>query len=222
MPDETPEASRPSDLPAVSKLAAGNALRERMKNTAGLAAISAAAAGFIHDHFEADAAAISLLRGSWYRTLVTVGEAAAGQSRHKDGDTFPTSEYPSVTRLLLSGSGYVCSLGSDGGVPESQRFLKLFHKSSCIGAPITYRGEVVGEVFASRSSGRPHYSGHDLVSLLDLARQIGYRVGPAVKAQDTIDPSWWPADDPVAGDPLAGDAVAGDALAGEGAPDPLA
>ncbi len=165
MPDQTPEASRPSDLPAVSKLAAGNALRERMKNTAGLAAISAAAAGFIYDFFEADASAISVLKGDWYRTLVTVGEEVPGQVRHEDGATYPTSEYPTVTRLLRSGSGYVASLGSDGGVPESQR-------------------------------GRPHYTGNDLVSLVDLARQIGYRVGPAVKAQDALDPTWWPASSP--------------------------
>jgi GAF domain-containing protein len=210
--DETPEASRPADLPAVSKLAAGNALRERMKNTAGLAAISAAAAGFIYDHFEADASAISVLKGDWYRTIVTVGEEVPGQVRHDDGETYPSSEYPTVTRLLRSGSGYVASIGSDGGVPESQRFLKQYRKSSCIGAPITYRGDVVGEVFASRASGRPHYTGHDLVSLLDLARQIGYRVGPAIKAQDTIDPSWWPEGDPVVGEQVARD----------GGPDPLA
>jgi GAF domain-containing protein len=207
VPDERPESSRPSDLPAVTKLAAGNALRERMKNTAGLAAISAAAAGFVYDFFDADASAITVLKGDWYRTLVTVGEKALGQGRHEDGETYPTSEYPTVTRLLRSGSGYVASLGSDGGVPESQRFLRLFGKSTCLGAPITYRGDVVGEVFASRVSGRPHYTGHDLVSLLDLARQIGYRVGPAVKAQDSLDPSWWPASDPAAGD---------------GGPDPLA
>ncbi len=196
MPDQTPEASRPSDLPAVSKLAAGNALRERMKNTAGLAAISAAAAGFIYDFFEADASAISVLKGDWYRTLVTVGEEVPGQVRHEDGATYPTSEYPTVTRLLRSGSGYVASLGSDGGVPESQRFLKLYRKSSCVGAPITYRDDVVGEVFVSRVNGRPHYTGNDLVSLVDLARQIGYRVGPAVKAQDALDPTWWPASSP--------------------------
>lgn len=199
MPDETPHVARPSDIPAVSKLAAGNALRERMKNTAGLQPIAAAAAGFIFDHFDADGSSISVLKGEWYRTLVTIGEAGHGQLRHEVGATYPASEYPTVTRLLRSGSGYVASLGSDGGVPESQRFLKQFRRSTCIGAPITYRGDVVGEVFASRVSGRPHYSGHDLVSLLDLARQIGYRVGPAVKAQDSLDPSWWPASDPVAG-----------------------
>lgn len=212
MPDETPEASRPSDLPAVSKLAAGNALRERMKNTAGLQAIAAAAAGFIYDHFDADASAISVLKGEWYRTLVTVGEEVPGQVRHEDGETYPASTYPTVTRLLRSGSGYVSSLGSDGGVPESQLFLKEYRKSTCIGAPITYRGDVVGEVFASRVGGRPHYTGHDLVSLLDLARQIGYRVGPAIKAQDSLDPSWWPHSEPAAGAPVARD----------GEPDPLA
>ncbi len=56
MSDQTPEASRPlpSDLPAVSRLAAGNALRERLKNRAGLTAIADAAASFVCDFFDAD------------------------------------------------------------------------------------------------------------------------------------------------------------------------
>ncbi len=69
-----------------------------------------------------------------------------------------------------------------------------YKKSTCIAAPISYQGEVVGEVFASRVRGRPYYTGHDLAVLLDLARQIGYRIGPAVKAQNQLDPTWWPAD----------------------------
>ena len=49
MSDQTPEAPRPlpADLPAVSRLAAGNALRESLKNTAGLGPIADAAAVFV-------------------------------------------------------------------------------------------------------------------------------------------------------------------------------
>ena len=64
--------------------------------------------------------------------------------------------------------------------------------TTCLGAPIAYGGDVVGEVFVCRVKGRPHYTGHELAALLDLARQIGYRIGPAVKAMDANDPSWWP------------------------------
>jgi GAF domain-containing protein len=167
-------------------------LREGLKNTAGLNGISAAAASFIRDFFAADAAAITLLQGEWFRTLVTVGVQAPDEVRIPDGDTYPVKNYPNVTRLLRSGSGYVASVGSDGGVPESQKFLASYKKSTCVAAPISYQGEVVGEVFASRVRGRPYFTGHDLAALLDLARQIGYRIGPAVKAQNQVDPSWWP------------------------------
>jgi GAF domain-containing protein len=192
--DETPDASppRPDDLPAVSRLAAGNGLRERLKNRAGLGPIAAGAASFLHDFFEADAAAISILKGDWYRTLYTEGPPTPGQQRHSDGATYPVSDYPTVTRLLRSGSGYVSSIGNPGGVPESQRFLTDWRKSTCMGAPIAYGGETVGEAFVSREKGRAHYTGHDLAALLDLARQIGYRIGPAIKAQDALDTSWWP------------------------------
>ncbi len=196
MSDETPEVARPlpSDLPAVSRLAAGNALRDRLKDKAGLESISDAAAGFLYDFFDADASAISLLKGEWFRTLVTVGVATPGQVRHPDGDTYSVETYPNAARLLRSGSGYVASIGNDGGVPESQDFLKSYRKTTCMGAPITYGGDVVGEIFVSRVAGRSHYTGHELAAMLDLARQIGYRMGPAVKAMDATDPSWWPDD----------------------------
>jgi len=198
--DQTPDPPRPrpSDLPAVSRLAAGNALRESLKNTAGLNAISSAAAAFIYDFFAADAAAITLMHGDWFRTLVTVGVQSPDEVRLPDGDTYSTKDYPNVARALRSGSGYVASVGSDGGIPESQRFLSEYKKSTCVAAPISYQGDVVGEVFAARERGRPYYTGHDMAALLDLARQIGYRIGPAVKAQTQLDPSWWPDDEPVA------------------------
>ncbi len=194
MAEQTPdvEQPRPADLPAVSRLAAGNGLRERLKNRAGLEAIADGAAHFIYDHFTADAAAISLLKGDWYRTMATIGDEVPGQRRHTIGAAYPTRMYPKVTEALREGRGYLASMGSDGGVPESQRFLKQFKKSTCMGAPIGYGGETVGEVWVSRVAGKPHYSGHDLAALLDLARQIGYRIGPAVKAQDVLDQSWWP------------------------------
>ena len=196
MTDETPDASRPlpSDLPAVSRLAAGNALRDRLKDKAGLGPIAEGAAAFLFDFFDADASAVSLLKGEWFRTLVTVGVATPGQVRHPDGDTYSVDKYPNVARLLRSGSGYVSSIGNDGGVPESQDFLRSYRKTTCIGAPIMYGGDVVGEVFVSRMSGRAHYAGRELAAMLDLARQIGYRMGPAVKAMDANDPSWWPDD----------------------------
>lgn len=194
MSDQTPEAPRPlpADLPAVSRLAAGNALRESLKNTAGLGPIADAAAVFVADFFDADAATISLLRGEVYRALVNVGEDGYREIGHPSGENYPVTDYPTTTRLLRSGSGYVASVGNDGGVPESQRFLPDYQMTTCLGAPIAYGGDVLGEVFVSRVKGRSHYTGHDRAALLDLARQIGYRIGPAVKAMDANDPSWWP------------------------------
>ncbi|MFL6182346.1 MAG: GAF domain-containing protein [Actinomycetes bacterium] len=193
-PTDVGAQPRPSDLPAVARLAAGNGLRERMKNKAGLEPIAYAASSFVYEHFDADAAAISLLKGDWFRTLVTVGDEVPGQRRHIDGAAYPASMYPKVAETLRDGRGYLASLGADGGVPESQRFLKQFKKSTCMGAPITYQGETVGELWVARVTGRAHYTGHDLAALLDLGRQIGYRIGPAVKAQDALSSSWWPGD----------------------------
>lgn len=190
-PATSASPERTSEISAVSRLAAGNTMRERLKNLAGLGPVSDAAARFFYEFFDADASAISLLRYNQYRTLVTVGDPVPGQTRHPDGETYDADIYPTVTRKLKGGSGYVASIGNDGGIPESQAFLAEYQKGTCIGAPIVYRGDVVGEVFVSRARGRPHYTGRELASALDLARQLGFRIGPAVKAQLSLDPEWW-------------------------------
>lgn len=194
MSEHQPDAGlpRPTELSAVSRLAAGNGLREAMKNRAGLEPIARAAATFACQHFKADASAISLLKDDWFRTLVTIGERSPGQLRHADGASYSAETYPTVTATLRDGRGYLASLGNDGGIPESQRFLKQFKKSTCMGAPIAYQGVTVGELWVARLAGHAHFTGHDLAALHDIARQIGYRLGPAVKAQDAFSPDWWP------------------------------
>ncbi len=73
--------------------------------------------------------------------------------------------------------------------------LSSFHQGSCIGAPIIYRQEVLGEVFVSRRVGAHGFNGKDLAVALDLSRQLGFRVGPAVVAYDANNPDWWPEPD---------------------------
>lgn len=180
------------DWSATARLAAANRMREALMNKAGLIPISEAAAQFFADTFAADASTISLIRGTQYRTLVTVGEPAPGQSRHANREPYPTSTYPEITDALLAGRGYVSSIGNPGGISESQAMLTRFHKGSCIGAPIVYRADILGEVFLSRRVGVHGFNGKDLAVALELSRQLGFRVGPAVTAYDTNHPDWWP------------------------------
>ncbi len=180
-----------------ARLAAANRMRERLKDRAGLLPIAEAAAKYFVDIFHAESSAITLIRGSQYRTLVTVDEGG-GQARVRTADwkVYPTSTYPHVTELLRAGRGYVASVGNDGGVPETQEMLLSFRKGSCIGAPITYRSNVLGEVFLSRRTGVQGFTGKDLAVVLDLSRQLGFRVGPAVVAHDANNPDWWPTVEP--------------------------
>ena len=175
-----------------ARLAAANRMRESLKDRAGLLRIAEAAAFYFVDTFTADASAITLVRGSEYRTLITVGDPAPGVVRHDDGTVYPTSTYPQITEVLRAGRGYVASIGNDGGVPETQAMLRSIRRSSCIGAPIIYRTNVLGEVFLTRRTGVHTFNGNDLAIALDLSRQLGFRVGPAVVAYDQNNPDWWP------------------------------
>jgi GAF domain-containing protein len=190
VPDEG--AGDRADWTPTTRLAAANRMRESLKDRAGLERIAEAAAKFFADTFTADAAAITLLRGSQFRTLVTYGEPTPGQFRHTDWEPYPTSTYPQITEVLRAGRGYVSSVGNPGGIPESQQMLNRFRKGSCIGAPIVYHQEVLGEVYLSRRVGVHSFNGKDLAVALDLARQLGFRIGPAVVAQDANNPDWWP------------------------------
>ena len=196
MSDET-AVERPEWSPT-ARLAAANRMRESLKDSAGLIPIAEAAARFFTVTFAADASSITLIRGREYRTLVTEGEPTSGQSRHTNWEPYATSSYPQITRVLRAGSGYVSSIGNPGGIPESQEMLTSFRQGSCIGAPIVYHSDVLGEVFVSRRVGAHSFNGKDLAVALELARQLGFRVGPAVVAHDANNPGWWPADDQTA------------------------
>ena len=190
MSDEVAD-DRP-DWSPTARLAAANRMRESLKDSAGLIAIAEASAGFFAETFAADASAITLIRGGEFRTLVTVGDESPGQVRHVDWEPYPTSTYPQIADVLRAGRGYVCSIGNPGGIAESQAMLKSYQKGSCIGAPIIYHQEVLGEVFVSRRVGVHSFNGKDLAVALDLARQLGFRIGPAVVAHDANNPDWWP------------------------------
>jgi len=180
------------DWSPTARLAAANRMRDRLKGHAGLVALATEAAEFFAEIFSADASAITLLRGSEFRTLVTVGEEAPGQSRHTDWEPYPTATYPQIAEVLRAGRGYVSSIGNPGGIEESQSMLTSYRKGSCIGAPIIYRSDVLGEMFVSRRVGVHHFNGKDLAVALDLAHQLGFRIGPAVVAHDANNPGWWP------------------------------
>ena len=179
---------------AADRIAVSDALRDHLKDLAGLRPLADAAVVFFNRQFDADASSITLMRGGWFRTLVTVDDVRPDEVRHPDGQTYPVETYPTVARVLAGGGGYVSSIGNDGGIPESQRFLEDFQKVTCIGVPIVYAGESVGEVFVSRGPGRAHYTGRELATALDLARQLGLRIGPGMRAQDEVNVGWWPVD----------------------------
>jgi GAF domain-containing protein len=174
------------------RLAAANRMRGALKDSAGLSPISEAAAAFFADLFDADVAAITLLRGDEYRKLTAIGEGAPGEVVHDVWEPYPTSVYSELTKALKSGRGFVAAVGCDGGIPQTQTLLQKLRIGTCVGAPIVHRGNVIGEVFVSRHVGRPNFTGRDLALALDLARQLGFRIGPAIIAYEDAHPQWWP------------------------------
>lgn len=185
--------AEPRQSSPTTRLAAANRMREALRDRAGLLPVSEAAAQFFAEAFDADVAAVTLLRGDEYRKLTTVGEESPGQVRHALWEPYPTSVYPQITQVFKAGRGFVASIGNDGGIPETQGLLSKLKKGSCIGAPIIHHSDVVGEVFVSRVPGRHGFTGKDLALALDLARQLGFRIGPAIVAYDANNPGWWPA-----------------------------
>lgn len=110
-----------------------------------------------------------------YRTLVNVGQLAVGEQRFPEHETYPASEYPVVTRMLLQGQGYTAALTSAHGVPdENLRTMARFGRSACLGAPITYQGTAWGELFVSRNHGREPFTDAELALARDLAQQIAF------------------------------------------------
>ncbi|MEO8330333.1 MAG: GAF domain-containing protein [Candidatus Nanopelagicales bacterium] len=157
-----------------------------------LESIAEAAAESFRVTFSADTASVSLIRGGEYRTLVNVGVLFPGDTRFPTDEFYETSYYPTASAALLAGDGYFSSIGVRGTLPESDRLLRELDRGSCMGVPLTYLRETLGEVFVTRPHGDAVFDGDDLSVAMELTRQLGFRVGPALLKRLRTDSTFWP------------------------------
>ena len=157
----------------------------------GLAEIAEAAAESFLETFAADTASVSLIQGDEYRSLVNVGVLFPGDARFPEDEVYEIGYYPQASDALMRGEGYLSSTATRG-IAESDRMLREFDRGTCMGVPLTYLRETIGEVFVTRPHGEPAFTVEDLGVGMELTRQLGFRMGPAFLKRVARDPSWWP------------------------------
>jgi GAF domain len=179
---------------AISRLSAANRIRDALNGTDSLIDIAEAAAESFLDTFRADTASVSLIHHGQYRSLVNVGVLFPGDIRLPENELYGVDYYPEASKVLLAGSGYFSSVGVVGSLHESDKLLQELDRGTCMGVPLVYTGETLGEVFVTRPHGDPNFDGDDLSLGMELTQQLGFRIGPAFLKKMRRDPDWWPAD----------------------------
>jgi len=175
----------------ITRLSAANRIRDALNGTSELTEIAEAAAESFLETFAADTASVSLVQGDEYRSLVNVGVLFPGDVRFPEDEVYEIGYYPKASEALMRGEGYVSSIDTKG-MAEADRMLKEFDRGTCMGVPLTYLRETIGEVFVTRPHGEPAFTAEDLGVGMELTRQLGFRMGPAFQKRVARESSWWP------------------------------
>jgi len=110
------------------------------------------------------------------RTLVNVGDLAAGIEPHPDEEFYGLADHPLAIRMFTEGAGYLEHRGDDASDPAVQRILEREGQDSCVGVPIHLDGRVWGELYAARDARLPRFTERDL----DFARLVATQVGAGI------------------------------------------
>lgn len=182
----------PTPWTVIGRLSASNRIREAMRGCTSLAELGEAAAEQFMETFFADTASVSLIQGDEYRTLVNVGELFPGEVPFPDDEIYGTDYYPQATAELLAGRGFFSSVGVIGSLPESDALLAELDRGTCMGVPLNYDGSCIGEVFVTRPKGDHLFDASDVGLGMELSRQLGFLIGPALLQVLREDPEFWP------------------------------
>jgi len=130
-----------------------------------------------------DAASLSIERWSpdrsILRTLVNVGDLAAGEERHPVDEIYALEGDRELRRVLEDGGTYSRSL-DDPEIPAVEAdLLRALGKHSCVAVPIAFGGETWGQIWAARTAAQEPFSERDARFLHAISGQVGSAIGRA-------------------------------------------
>jgi diguanylate cyclase (GGDEF)-like protein len=113
------------------------------------------------------------------RTLVNVGELAAGEEHHPADEIYHLEGDRVLRRVLEDGGTYHCSV-DDPGAPAIERdLLVALGKHSCVAVPIRFGGDTWGQIWAARTADQQPFSERDARFLHAISGQVGSAIGRA-------------------------------------------
>jgi diguanylate cyclase (GGDEF)-like protein len=113
------------------------------------------------------------------RTVVNVGELAAGETRHPTDEIYRLTGDDPIRRLLLAGHSYI-GVVDDPDLHQTERILlERLGRRSCLAVPIMLGDVAWGELWATRDDDQPDFDEHDLRLLNAIAGQVAAGVGRA-------------------------------------------
>lgn len=131
---------------------------------------------------EADSVSLSAWEreSGWLRTLVNVGLLGPHEEARPTTEIYPIAHHQQFWDRFEQGRGFVAQATHDGPPANIvDRLLRETDKTSGLAVPVLVDGRLWGELWASRTAGRPPFTESDLDFAGAVAVQVAAGVGQA-------------------------------------------
>jgi GGDEF domain-containing protein len=108
-----------------------------------------------------------------------VGDLGPGEERRPSDETYKLDADDALRQVLEEGRPYVASVDDPEAHPIERELLRGLGKQHCVAVPIQFAGGPWGELWATRTAGRPPFDERDMRFLQTVCGQIATAFGRA-------------------------------------------
>jgi diguanylate cyclase (GGDEF)-like protein len=117
------------------------------------------------------------------KTLLNVGDLGPNEERWPDDETYDMSYSPYLGLVLEEHRTWTASL-DDPETPQGEKdLLRRLGKATSLGSPIIVEGQLWGEFYATRASGRPAFDGDDVAYIEALVAIVSASISRSLREE---------------------------------------
>jgi diguanylate cyclase (GGDEF)-like protein len=113
------------------------------------------------------------------RTLINVGELAAGETRFPLDEEYRLADYPRLKQMFDTGDPHLSAVDDPNSDPSERDLLRSLGKVSGVAVPISFADGMWGELYATRKAGDDPFTDRDVRFLQTISSQVAAAIGRA-------------------------------------------
>jgi diguanylate cyclase (GGDEF)-like protein/putative nucleotidyltransferase with HDIG domain len=122
---------------------------------------------------------ISRLDDGRVKTLINVGELAEGEERFPDTEEYDLADYPRLMQMFATGEPHLSGTDDPDSDAAERELLRSLGKVSGVAVPISFAGQMWGELYATRLAGDDPFTERDVRFLQTISTQVAAAIGRA-------------------------------------------